>query len=89
MPARSRQSVTTLKRAFLLNLELDQTVLDIYLVTFNRTSFFRKTFAGANIEAPGVEVAFDDISVEARIGERVGFVRAEIFDGVESSADIK
>jgi hypothetical protein len=35
------------------------------------------------------QIAFDDIAVKPRIGERISFVRAEIFDGVEFSADVK
>jgi hypothetical protein len=37
----------------------------------------------------GVKIAFDDVAVKPGIGERIRFVRAEIFDGVKISVDVK
>jgi len=65
------------------NRDLDPTVLDPHFIAFDRAFLFGKTFAGADVEPPAVEVAFDDIAVKPRIGERIAFVRAEVFDGVE------
>jgi hypothetical protein len=50
---------------------------------------FGEAFAVSDIEAPTVEVAFDDVAVNSRIGQRVAFVRTEIFDGVVFSADVE
>lgn len=66
----------------------DQPVFDPYFITLDRAFFFGKAFARSDVEAPAVEVAFDNAAVQARIGKRIAFVRAEIFDRVETSADV-
>jgi hypothetical protein len=51
-----------------LNNYLDPPILDHDLIALDRAFSGRKAGAVANVEAPAVEVAFDDAAVEARIG---------------------
>jgi len=66
----------------------DPSVLDAHLIALDGAFLLGEAFARADIEAPAVEVAFDNAAVKARIGERIALVRAEIFDRVEAAADI-
>jgi hypothetical protein len=66
----------------------DPSVLDAHLIALDGAFLLGKAFARADVEAPAVEVAFDNAAVKARIGKRIALVRAEIFDRVEASADV-
>lgn len=43
----------------------------------------REAVAAADVEAPAVKVAFDNTSIQSRVGKRIAFVRTEIFDGMK------
>jgi TonB family protein len=72
-----------------LNQNFNHSVFNRDFVRFNRAIRRRKTRPAADIEAPAVKVAFDDVSVKPRIGKRIAFVRAEIFDGVKFPIHVK
>ena len=74
---------------FQLNQNLYPAVFNNDFIGFERAAFFGKTFARGDVKAPAVQVAFDDLAVKARIGERIAFVRAEIFDRRKLSIDVK
>ena len=74
---------------FILNHDLYPAVFDNDVVVIDRAFFGGKTGAVGHIESPAVKVAFDDLSIQPRIGERVTLVRAKILDGVEFTADVE
>lgn len=76
-------------RVFLLHTNLNPSILNRDVVTFNRRALCGKTLAAADVEEPPVQIAFDDVAVQTRIGERITFVRAEIFDGAKLTVDIE
>ena len=65
--------------------DLDHPIFDHYIVLFEGTAFLCKTLARADVETPVVQVAFDDVAVEAGIGKWIALVRAKILDRVERS----
>ena len=72
-----------------LNQYLDPAVFDDDGVVIDRAFFGCEAGAAGHIEAPAVKIAFDNVSVQPRIGEREALVRAKILDGVEFAADIE
>lgn len=52
-------------RSSLLDDDLDQAVLYFYFITFDRAVFFSEAVAGADVEAPAMQVAFDLVAVDA------------------------
>jgi hypothetical protein len=59
-----------------LNNEFDFTIFDHDIVCFNRR-VVRQALSCANVEAPVMPVAFDDVIAELTVGERRAFVRAK------------
>ena len=74
---------------FQLNQNLYPAVFDDDFIAFERAAFFGKTFARGDVKTPAVQVAFDDFAVKSRIGERVAFVWAKIFDCRKLSVDVE
>ena len=63
-------------------------VFNQHLVGFDVFSGAGEALAGAKVEAPAVQVAFDNVSAETAVGERRAPVRAEILGGEKLAADI-
>ncbi len=63
-------------------------VFNLHLVRFDVFSSAGEALAGAKVEAPTVQVAFDNVSAETAVGERRPPVRAEILGGEKLAADI-
>ena len=72
----------------LTNKNLHRSVLDENLISLDLLRH-GKAFAGAHVELPAVQFAFNYVIAKMACGQRCSLMRAKVFSGIEFAVDLE